>query len=87
MTSFGVPDYIRATGGPEVAFAAARRALLAEDKERRSTAGMASAARQRPGCHAGCVPCAYGLQRNGQVYKIHGELYSHADGVGCQPAQ
>jgi hypothetical protein len=87
VISFGIPDYMRATGGPELAFAAARRAVLADDEARRRDIVAAYASPQRSACHPACVPCAHGLPRNGQVYKIHGELYSHADGVGCQPAQ
>ena len=82
MTS--VPDYVRAAGGPEAVFARARRAALAEDKEHGGAPVGASAARQRSGCHPACVPCALGLPRNGQVYEIDGEMFSHAVCVGSR---
>jgi hypothetical protein len=82
MTS--VPDYVRGSGGPEAVFARARRAALAEDKEHGGAAVGASAVRQPSGGHPARVPCANGLPRNGQVYKIDGKLFSHAYGVSSR---
>jgi hypothetical protein len=76
VISFAVPDYLR-TGGPERAFAAARRVALRDGEARRRAIVAANTPRERAECLPECVPCARGLPRDGQVYRIDGAPYAH----------
>jgi len=77
MTSFGVPDYLAAAGGPEAVFARARRAALADGEARRRAIVAAYASREPSGCHPSCLCCARGLPRDGLVHLIDGKPYAH----------
>ena len=72
------PDYLAASGGPEAVFAAARLAALADGEARRRAIVATHTTREQQGCRMGCVPSAYHLPRDGQVYKIGGQMYAHA---------
>jgi hypothetical protein len=67
-----------ATAGPELTFALARRVALREGEARRRAIVAANTPReQSTGCLPSCVPCARGLPRDGQIYRIDGAPYAH----------